>query len=53
MCLISTSGDLIKFEVIGPGKLADTNKYFVIVVDALGNGVSSSPEYKENKSPFP
>jgi homoserine O-acetyltransferase/O-succinyltransferase len=28
---------------IGPGKLIDTSKYFVIMVDAIGNGVSSSP----------
>ena len=28
---------------IGAGKLADTNKYYVIAVDALGNGVSCSP----------
>lgn len=28
---------------VGPGKLVDSTKYFVIVVDALGNGVSSSP----------
>jgi homoserine O-acetyltransferase len=28
---------------IGPGKLIDSDKYFVIAVDALGNGVSSSP----------
>ena len=28
---------------IGPGKLIDSNRYFVITVDALGNGVSSSP----------
>jgi homoserine O-acetyltransferase len=27
----------------GPGKLADTSKYYVILVDALANGVSSSP----------
>jgi homoserine O-acetyltransferase len=27
----------------GPGKLADTSKYYVILVDALSNGVSSSP----------
>jgi homoserine O-acetyltransferase/O-succinyltransferase len=27
----------------GPGKLIDTDKYFVIAVDALSNGVSSSP----------
>lgn len=28
---------------IGSGNLADSSKYFVIAVDALGNGVSSSP----------
>ena len=27
----------------GPGKLADSSKYFVLLVDALANGVSSSP----------
>lgn len=30
-------------DSIGPGKLADSRKYFVIAVDALGDGVSSSP----------
>lgn len=28
---------------IGPGKLIDSEKYFVIAIDALGNGISSSP----------
>ena len=28
---------------IGPGRLVDSEKYFVVAVDALGNGVSSSP----------
>ena len=28
---------------IGPGKMIDSSKYFVIATDALGNGVSSSP----------
>jgi homoserine O-acetyltransferase len=28
---------------IGPGKLVDSEKYFVIVVDSLGDGISSSP----------
>lgn len=27
----------------GPGKLADSGKYYVILVDALSNGVSLSP----------
>jgi homoserine O-acetyltransferase/O-succinyltransferase len=30
-------------DLIGPGKLIDSGKYFVIAVDALGDGVSSSP----------
>ncbi len=30
-------------DLIGPGKLIDDTKYYVITVDALGNGVSSSP----------
>ncbi len=28
---------------VGPGKMADTSKYYVVLVDALSNGVSSSP----------
>jgi homoserine O-acetyltransferase len=27
----------------GPGRLVDSSKYYVIAIDALGNGVSSSP----------
>jgi homoserine O-acetyltransferase len=30
-------------ELIGSGKLVDSTKYFVVAVDALGDGVSSSP----------
>ncbi len=29
--------------MIGPGKALDTNKYFVICTDAIGNGLSTSP----------
>jgi homoserine O-acetyltransferase len=40
-----TSGDLHAFDpVIGPGRTFDTNKYFVITVDAIGGGESSSPK---------
>src|SRR6185312_10432895 len=28
---------------IGPGRLVDSSTYFVVLVDAFGNGVSSSP----------
>src|ERR1700756_1756007 len=40
-----TSGDRLAFDpVIGPGKTFDTDKYFVITVDAIGGGESSSPK---------
>jgi homoserine O-acetyltransferase/O-succinyltransferase len=34
---------------IGAGKLVDPTKYFVIVVDAFGDGVSSSPSNSKNQ----
>ncbi len=36
-----TTASLLKY--VGQGKFVDTTKYFVILVDALGNSVSSSP----------
>jgi homoserine O-acetyltransferase len=38
-----TSQELIGLGIIGPSKMIDTAKYYVITVDAIGNGVSSSP----------
>ena len=38
-----SSKDLVDLGFIGPSKLADTSRYFVVAVDAFGNGVSSSP----------
>jgi homoserine O-acetyltransferase len=35
------SEDLLPF--IGPGNVVDTNNYFVVLVDAVGNGTSTSP----------
>ncbi|HXM99621.1 MAG TPA: alpha/beta fold hydrolase [Candidatus Dormibacteraeota bacterium] len=35
------SQDFLQF--VGPANVVDTNSYFVILVDAIGNGVSSSP----------
>jgi homoserine O-acetyltransferase len=29
--------------MIGPGKALDTNKYFIVATDAIGNGLSTSP----------
>ena len=45
-----TSADLLDYELIGPGKMADSNKYFVIAIDALSNGVSSSPSNSPGQS---
>jgi homoserine O-acetyltransferase len=36
-----TTKDLV--ALVGPGKLVDPTNYFVITVDALGDGVSTSP----------
>ncbi|MFT5140712.1 MAG: homoserine O-acetyltransferase [Lysobacterales bacterium] len=38
-----SSLDLFSPDATGPGKLADTDRYYVIGIDALANGVSSSP----------
>ena len=39
------SGNRHAFDpIIGPGKTFDTGKYFVITVDAIGGGASSSPK---------
>jgi homoserine O-acetyltransferase/O-succinyltransferase len=35
------SQDLLQF--VGTGKVVDTSLYFVVLVDAIGNGVSTSP----------
>ena len=45
-----TTGSLVKWEKIGPGKLADSDRFYVIAIDALGNGVSSSPSNSPQQS---
>jgi homoserine O-acetyltransferase len=44
-----TTVDLFNSQLIGPGKLADTDQYFVIAIDALGNGVSTSPSNSQKQ----
>lgn len=44
-----SSEDLLRNDKIGPGKLADTDRYHVIAVDALGNGISTSPSNSERQ----
>jgi homoserine O-acetyltransferase len=42
--LHETLADLHAFDdLIGPGKVFDTNRYFVITADAIGGGESSNP----------
>lgn len=41
--LAGTTQELIDLGLIGPGKMADSSKYFIVAVDAFGNGLSSSP----------
>ncbi len=36
--------------LIGPGNVADTDKYFVVTIDAIGNGISSSPSNSKSQS---
>jgi len=43
-----TSRNILQY--LGPGKLVDTDKFFVIVVDSFGNGVSSSPSNSSKQS---
>ena len=42
-----TTQDLVQY--IGPGKVVDSTKYFVILVDAIGNGVTSSPSNSKSQ----
>ena len=41
------SQDLLQF--LGPGKVVDTSSYFVVLVDAIGNGVSTSPSNSKHQ----
>jgi len=38
-----TTKDLIRYGYIGPGKMANSNEYYVIAIEAFANGLSSSP----------
>lgn len=43
-----TTKDLLQF--VAPGKVLDSGKYFVVLVDAIGNGVSSSPSNSKTQA---
>jgi homoserine O-acetyltransferase/O-succinyltransferase len=42
------SQDLLQF--LGPGKVVDTTNYFVVLVDAIGDGVSTSPSNSKSQA---
>ncbi|HEY6944167.1 MAG TPA: alpha/beta fold hydrolase [Candidatus Acidoferrum sp.] len=42
------SEDLLQFA--GPANVVDTNRYFVILIDAIGNGISSSPSNSKSQA---
>jgi homoserine O-acetyltransferase/O-succinyltransferase len=39
--------DLVQF--VGPGKVVDDGKYFVVLVDSIGNGVTTSPSNSQRQ----
>jgi pimeloyl-ACP methyl ester carboxylesterase len=41
------SEDLLQF--VGPGRVVDSNSYFVVLVDAIGNGISTSPSNSKSQ----
>src|SRR5690242_15914589 len=42
------SQDLLQF--LGPGKVVDASTYFVVLVDAIGNGVTTSPSNSKSQA---
>lgn len=37
-------------ELVGPGRVVDSSQYFVILVDAIGNGVTTSPSNSKTQA---
>jgi len=51
-----TSFDAVHWELeynVGPGRMLDTDKFFVVIVNLLGNGVSFSPSTCSSTQRFP
>ncbi|MBA1203309.1 alpha/beta fold hydrolase [Pseudomonas capeferrum] len=49
----SGTSKIIEDVFIGPGRAIDPDKYFVIVVNQIGNGLSSSPHHRAGSAAFP
>lgn len=47
---VGTTKNYVDFGYIGPGKFADSSRFFIITVDAFSNGVSSSPSNSSSHS---
>jgi len=45
----SSISDCRLVPYVGPGKFLDSSKYFIVVIDALANGISSSPSNSINQ----
>lgn len=45
-----TTKELLDTGMIGPGKLIDSDRFFVVALESLGNGVSSSPSNSKTQS---
>ncbi len=43
-----TGTHLENLAMVGPGRALDSNEYFIVIVNLLGNGVSSSPSNHAN-----
>ena len=41
--LSGTTQELVDLGIVGPGKVLDSSREYIIAVDSFGNGVSSSP----------
>ncbi|MGI9295031.1 MAG: alpha/beta fold hydrolase [Pseudomonadales bacterium] len=44
------SADIVESGEVGPERMVDSNNFFVVVVDALGNGVSCSPSNSKSQA---
>jgi homoserine O-acetyltransferase/O-succinyltransferase len=56
LACISLTGSHHRLDfLIGPGRALDTNRYFIVAADAIGNGLATSPSNSESqpRSRFP